>query len=158
MTPIEQRESALVRYHAAFDNALYTAIGEFIASNLNAERNDARVVAMLTALQDASLELCGHPDQGGASHRLAVNCGQSFLSRHTLEAISHFLQRFSVEEDLRNADFEGTAGAMVTAYIGRNDLQTAATHANGVHSWQGRAAYHLLVDALPTICWLPAIS
>ncbi|HUN08206.1 MAG TPA: hypothetical protein PLQ56_16490 [Aggregatilineales bacterium] len=145
MTPIEQRESALVRYHAAFDNALYTAIGEFIASNLNAERNDARVVAMLTALQDASLELCGHPDQGGASHRLAVNCGQSFLSRHTLEAISHFLQRFSVEEDLRNADFEGTAGAMVTAYIGRNDLQTAATHANGVHSWQGRAAYHLLV-------------
>lgn len=121
MTPIEQRESALVRYHAAFDNALYTAIGEFIASNLNAERNDARVVAMLTALQDASLELCGHPDQGGAS------------------------QRFSVEEDLRNADFEGTAGAMVTAYIGRNDLQTAATHANGVHSWQGRAAYHLLV-------------
>ncbi|NJL96068.1 MAG: hypothetical protein HC915_21200, partial [Anaerolineae bacterium] len=27
---------------------------------------------------------------------------------------------------------------------GRDDLQTAAAHANGVHSWQGRAAYHLL--------------
>lgn len=144
MTHIEQRESALGRYHAAFDNTLYTAIGEFIASNLNAERDDTRVVAMLTALQDASLELCGHPDQGGASHRLAVSCGQSFLSRHTLEAMNRFLRRFAAEEDLRNADFEGTAGAMVTAYSGRDDLQTAAAHANGVHSWQGRAAYHLL--------------
>ncbi|MDX2137020.1 MAG: hypothetical protein SF123_02920 [Chloroflexota bacterium] len=145
MTHAEQRESALVRYNAAFDNALYTAIGEFIASNLNAERDDAGVVALLTALQDASLELCGHPDQGGASHRLAVSCGQSFLSRHTLEAMSRFLQRFAINDDLRIVDFEGTAGAMMTAYGGRDDLQTAAAHANGVHSWQGRAAYHLLV-------------
>jgi hypothetical protein len=144
MTHAEQRESALVRYHTAFDNSPYTAIGEFIASNLNAERNDARVVALLTALQDASLELCGHPDQGGASHRLALSVGQSFLSRHTLEAITHFLQRFAAEEDLRIKDFEGTAGAMLIAYSRREDLQTATAHANGVHSWQGRAAYHLL--------------
>ncbi|MBN8595830.1 MAG: hypothetical protein J0M33_29015 [Anaerolineae bacterium] len=145
MTPAEQPASAFVRYNTAFDHTLYTTIGEFIASNLNAERDDPRVVALMTALQDASLELCGHPDQGGAFHRLAVSCGQSFLSRHTLEAISHFLQRFAAEEDLRNADFEGTAGAMMTGYSGRDDLQTAAAHANGIHSWQGRAAYHLLV-------------
>ena len=58
MIHIEQREAALVRYHTAFDNALYTAIGEFNASNLNAERDDPRVVAVMTALQDACLELC----------------------------------------------------------------------------------------------------
>jgi hypothetical protein len=145
MTPIEQRESALDRYHAAFDNALYTAIAEFITSNLNAERDDPRVIELMTALQDACLELCGHPDSAGALHRLAVSCGQNFLSRHTLEAMSHFLGRFATEDDLRIADFEGTTGAMLTAYSGRDDLRTAAAHANGVHSWQGRAAYHLLV-------------
>ncbi|MDX2141372.1 MAG: hypothetical protein SF123_25020 [Chloroflexota bacterium] len=144
MTPIEQRESALVRYHAAFDNALYTAIGEFIASNLNAERDDPRVTYLMTVLQDACLELCGHPDQVDAMHRLAVSFGQSFLSRNTLEAMSRFLRRFAAEDDLHIADFEGTAGAMLAAYGGRDDLRTAAAHANGVHSWQGRAAYHLL--------------
>jgi hypothetical protein len=145
MTPIEQRESALARYHAAFDNALYSAIAECIASNLNAERDDPRVTELMTLLQDACLELCGHPDSAGALHRLAVSGGQSFLSRHTLQAMSHNLQRFAAEDDLRIADFEGTAGVMLTAYSGRDDLQTAAAHANGIHSWQGRAAYHLLV-------------
>ncbi|MBN8590633.1 MAG: hypothetical protein J0M33_02700 [Anaerolineae bacterium] len=135
MTPFEQHETALARYHSAFDSALYSAIGEFIASNLNAERDDVRVVALMTALQDACLELSGHPNQGSAVHRLAVICGQSFLSRHTLETIRRFLQRFAAEEDLRIADFEGTAGAMMIAYTGRDDLQTAAAHANGVHSW-----------------------
>lgn len=145
MTYEQQHELALSRYHAGFDNRLYAAIGEFIASNLNAEGDDPRVVALMAALQNACLELCGHPDQVGASHQLAVSCGQSFLSRHTLEAMGRFLRRFVPEDDLPIAEFEGTAGAMLTAYSGRDDLQTAAARANGVHSWQGRAAYHLLV-------------
>jgi hypothetical protein len=145
MTHIEQRESALVRYHAAFDNVLYSAIAEFIASNLNAERDDPRVTEMMTLLQDACLELCEHPDSAGALHRLAVSCGQSFLSRYTIEAVNRFLRQFVDDEDPRIADFEGTAGAMLNAYSGRDDLRTAAAHANGVHSWQGRAAYDLLV-------------
>lgn len=144
MAHIEPHESALARYHAAFDNALYTATTEFIASDLNAERDDPRVTELMTVLQDVCLELCGHPDQVGAMHRLAVSFGQSFLSRHTLEAMSRFLRRFAAEDDLHFADFEGTAGAMLAAYSGRDDLRTAAAHANGVHSWQGRAAYHLL--------------
>jgi hypothetical protein len=37
------------------------------------------------------------------------------------------------------------AEAMRIAFSGHDDLQAAAAYANGVHSWQGRVAYHLLV-------------
>jgi hypothetical protein len=36
--------AAMQRYHARFDNARYRTIGEYAASNLNAERDDEAVV------------------------------------------------------------------------------------------------------------------
>ena len=38
------------RYHDRFDSAQYNAIGEFLASNLNADREESRVVDILVAL------------------------------------------------------------------------------------------------------------
>lgn len=68
------------RYHEGFDLAEYNAIGEHLASNLYTERDDARVADGMVALQDACLELAGHPDQADACHRLAVFCGINAVS------------------------------------------------------------------------------
>jgi len=51
--------------------------GEFLASNLNADRDDQRVVDALIAAQNAAFELCGNTDFEGAWHKLAVYCGQN---------------------------------------------------------------------------------
>lgn len=135
--------AAMQRYHERFDSRLYNTVGEFIASNLNADRDDERVIALLVAAQNGGLELCGHSDLVGALHTLAVQCGRSFLSVHTIDAIWRFLRAFN-EDDTRLDDFEATAKAMLLAYRALEDLKTATAHANGVHSWQGRAAYDLL--------------
>lgn len=135
--------AAMQRYHDRFDNARYTAVAEFVASNLNANRNKERVVDLLVAIQNAAFELCGHPRHGGAWHTLSVCCGQQFLSSHTVDAIRDFLRLFA-PDDVRIDDFEATAKAMLRAYSGLDDLKTATAHANGVHSWQGRTAYELL--------------
>ena len=136
--------AALLRYHNRFDPAQYNAVGEYLASNLNTDRTDPRVVDILVTLQNAALELCGHPDFDQAWHRLAVTCGQTFLAVHTVDAMRDFLRRF-VAEDIRMDDFEATTKGMLRAYRGLDDLKTALAHANGVHSWQGRMAYELLV-------------
>jgi hypothetical protein len=135
--------AAMQRYHERFDSQLYNTMGEYIASNLNADRDDGRVVALVVAAQNGGLELCQHPDLNGALHTLAVHCGRSFLSVHTVDFIWRFLRAFN-EEDTRLDDFEATAKAMLRAYSALDDLKTATAHANGVHSWQGRAAYELL--------------
>jgi hypothetical protein len=134
---------AMHRYHGRFDNIRYTAITEFVASNLNADRDDERVVDLLIAVQNAALELCGHPLHSDAWQTLAVRCGQHFFSFHTVDAIRDFLRLFA-PDDVRIDDFESTAKAMLRAYSGLDDLKTATAHANGVHSWQGRMAYELL--------------
>ena len=54
-----------------------------------------------------------------------------------------FLRLFA-SDDLRIDDFEATAKGMLRAYSGLDDLKTATSHANGVHSWRGRMAYELL--------------
>lgn len=131
------------RYHDRFDNTRYAAIAEFIASNLNIDRGDERVVDLLVAVQNAALELCGHSLHMGAWHTLALRCGQHFLSFHTVDSIRDFLRLFA-PDDVRIDDFESTAKAMLQAYSGLDDLKTATAHANGVHSWQGRMAYELL--------------
>lgn len=139
----DPKAAAMQRYHDRFDAAQYNAIGEFLASNLNADRDESRVVDILVALQNAAFGLCDHPDFATAWHPLAVQCGQNFLSFHTVDAMRDFLRRFA-PDDVRIDDFEATAKAMLRAYSGLDDLKTATAHANGVHSWQGRMAYELL--------------
>jgi hypothetical protein len=134
--------AAMQRHHELFDSTRYNTIGEFLASNLNADRDDQRVVDAMIAVQNAAFELCGKTDFDGEWHKLAVLCGQSFLSFHTVDAIRDFLRRFATD-DTRIDDFEATAKGMLRAYSGLDDLKTATAHANGVHSWQGRMAYEL---------------
>jgi len=135
--------TAMQRYHDRFDNAQYNTIGEFVASNLNADRDDEQVVSLVVAAQNAALELCDHPDLVGACHDLAVQCGRSNLSVHTIDTIRDFLRLFALD-DVRIDDFEAVAKAMLIAYRALDDLKVATAHANGVHSWQGRMAYDLL--------------
>lgn len=135
--------TAMQRYHDRFDNIRYTAIAEFVASNLNTDRDDERVVDLLVYIQNAALELCGHSRHLDAWHILAVYAGRQFLSFHTIDAIRDFLRLFA-PDDVRIEDFESTTNAMLRAYIGLDHLKTATAHANGVHSWQGRMAYELL--------------
>lgn len=135
--------AAMQRYHNHFDSKLYNTMSEYVASNLNADRDDERVVTLLVAAQNGALELVGHPDLVGALHTLAVQCGQHFLSFYTVDAMRDFLRCFS-PDDVRIDDFEATAKGMLRAYSGLDDLKTATAHANGVHSWQGRMAYELL--------------
>lgn len=131
------------RCHDRFDFRLHSTMCEFIASNLNAERDDKDVVLLLAAAHNGALELCGDPDHFGAVHMFAVQCGRSFLSVHTADAIWRFLRAFN-EEDARLDEFEATAKAILLAYSALDDLKTATAHANGVHSWQGSMAYELL--------------
>jgi hypothetical protein len=135
--------AAMQRYHDRFDSKLYNTMGEYVASNLNAERDDERVVSLVVAAQNGALDLCHHPDHIGTLHTLAVQCGRTFLSVHTIDAIWRFLRAFN-EDDTRLDDFEATTKAMLIAYRALEDLKTATAHANGVHSWQGRMAYDLL--------------
>ena len=139
----DPKTTAMQRYHDRFDAAQYHAIGEFLASNLNADRDDARVVDILVSLQNSAFGLCGHPDFGGAWHQLAVSCGQNFLAFHTIDAMRDLLRIFA-PDDTRVDDFEATAKGMLRAYSGLDDLKTATAHANGMHSWEGRMAYELL--------------
>jgi hypothetical protein len=137
------RTAALRRYHETFYPKQYNAITGHLASNLYAERDDSRVTDGMIALQDACLELCGHPDRDGACQRLAVFCGSNALSFNTIDAMREYLQRFG-GDDVRIEDFDCTTRAMLRAYSGLDDLKTATACANGIHSWQGRAAYALL--------------
>ena len=140
------QSAAMKRFHERFDPAQYSAVCEQVRLNLHAVRDDDRVIASMNALQAACLELCEHPDFGQAWHHLAIFCGQNSLSFHTVDAILSYLRRFS-SEDVRIHDLECTAKAMLCAYSGQNDLKTAISYANGVHSWQGRMAYELLAAA-----------
>ncbi len=135
--------TAMQRYHDRFDSKLYNTMGEYVASNLNADRDDERVAALMVSVQYAAFELCGDDWHASALHTLAAQCGRSFLSVHTIDAIWRFLRAFN-EDDTRLDDFEATAKAMLIAYRALEDLKTATAHANGVHSWQGRMAYDLL--------------
>jgi hypothetical protein len=137
------RMAALRRYHDTFDPARYDALADQLASTLYTERDDTRVSDGMVALQDACLDLCGHPDCAGACQRLAVFCGLHALSVNMVDALRDELRRFA-PDDVRIDDFDGTARALLHAYSGLHDLRTAAACANGVHSWQGRMAYALL--------------
>lgn len=138
------RDTAMQRYHATFDSVTYNGIADLMASNLHCDRDSDRAVDGMVALQDACLELCGHPDHTGACHRLARFCGLNLLLIQTVEAMTAYLRYFPVGEDVRVDDFHHTGCALLRAQLGLDDLKTAASYANGVHSWQGRMAYVLL--------------
>ena len=53
--------AAMQRYHDRFDSKLYNTMGKYIASNLNADRDDERVVSLVVAAQNGALDLCHHP-------------------------------------------------------------------------------------------------
>jgi hypothetical protein len=146
MTQQDLNAAALRRYRDRFDNAGYNRIAEFISSNLNADRDDERVLALLAALQHAAFGLCGHSDHADDWHALAVRCGRNFLSQHTVDAMRDFLRGFA-PDDARIDDFECTAKGMLRAWFAREDLQTATDHASGIPSWRGRMASDLLAAA-----------
>ena len=138
----EQAVSALRCYHDHFDRTQYAAIRELLASNFYLP-DEQRLTDAMTALQNACLELCGHPDLSGACHRLAVFCGLNTLAFHTVDPMRDFLRRFA-QEDTRIDDFDATAKALLRVYSGLEDLKAATSQANGIHSWRGRMAYELL--------------
>lgn len=138
------RDAVMQRYHATFDSKTYNDIADMMASNLRCDRDSDRAVDGMVMLQDACLELCGHPDHIEACHRLARFCGLNLLLIHTVEAMTAYLQHFPLGEDVRVDDFRHTACALLKAQLGLDDLKTAASYANGVHGWQGRMAYALL--------------
>jgi hypothetical protein len=141
-------QQALARYHAAYDNAIYTDIRRRIIPDtvrddadfaLHAE--DTPVVDLMNALMDTCLECAGSPRHNGAHIRLAR------LSDPTLNTIYHYLLTFQQSGLAAAEDFEATGKALIRAYTGQSRIGEAAAYANGVHSWQGRAAYHLLAAA-----------
>lgn len=137
---------AMQQYHQHFDGRAYNTVAELLASNLNADRDDSRVVDAMILLQDAAFGLCEHPDFTDAWHALAVFCGRNWLSIHAVDVMRDFLRRFR-EDDTRIDDFESTAKAILLGYRGLDEVKTAVAHANGVHSWRGRMAYELLAAA-----------
>lgn len=140
----QARDAAQQRYHEIFDSKSYNAIGDMMASNLRCDRDSDRAIDGMVALQDACLEVCGHPDYVGACHRLARFCGLNLMLIHTVEVMTAYLRRFLIGEDVRVDDFHHTACALLRTQLGLDDIKTAASYANGVHGWQGRMAYALL--------------
>lgn len=112
----QDTNAAMQRYHDVFDSAQYNAVAEFLASNLNADRDDQRVVDGMIIVQNVAFELCGHADFNGAWHALAVFCGRAYLSVHTVDAMRDFLRRFA-PDDIRVDDFDATAKAMLIAFV-----------------------------------------
>ncbi|MEO8391559.1 MAG: hypothetical protein ABI700_01070 [Chloroflexota bacterium] len=139
-------QAALGRYNEHFEAETYERIAGLLASNLSAERDDPRVTAALNLLIDLCLEVCGSAPHEGSWHRFAAFCGQNGILKYTVDAVVSYLQRFA-EDNLRIDDFEATAKALLLAYSAKSDASQAAAHANGIHSWQGRAGYDLLASA-----------
>jgi len=139
--------SALERYNRLFDNAEYNAIAAMFASDLRVDRDSERASDALNLLTDAALGLCGSPLHADAPPLLAVFCGQNDVSIATIDALFRYLSSFAQPGDTRADDFECAAKALLKSYSARGDLSAAASCANGIHSWQGRMAYELLVAA-----------
>ena len=71
----DPQAAALQHYHARFDAAQDNTIGKFLASNLNANRDDACVVDLLIALQSAAFGLRGQPDCESGTHGVSEVSG-----------------------------------------------------------------------------------
>lgn len=157
-------EQALARYHAAYDNVIYThirlrvtadaigadAIGaDTIGADADFARHadDTAVVDFMNTLIDVCLECCGSNRHSGAHIRLARLASWTKLSQATINTVYQYLLLFQRAGISAAEDFESIAKGLARVYVGQMEVSMAAAHANGVHSWQGRAAYQLLVAA-----------
>jgi hypothetical protein len=79
--------------------------------------------------------------------KLAGCCAQKRLPTPTIDQIYDYVLIYRQAGDTRAEDFQATAKAVLTGLQARDPLGAAVTHANGVHGWRGRTAYHLLAAA-----------
>ena len=147
-------ERALARYHTAYDNVIYTYIRhQVIADTIGADADFARhaddtaVVDFMNTLIDVCLECCGSDRHSGAHIRLARLASWSKLSQATINTVYQYLLIFQQAGINAAEDFESIAKSLARVYAGQMEISMSAAHANGVHSWQGRTAYQLLVAA-----------
>lgn len=139
--------AALERYNRLFDNQHYHQIAALLTADLHTERDAPQVTDALNWLIDACLGLCGSSAHENAPRLLAVFCGQNDITFSTVDAIYRYLLIFQQSHDTRADDFESTAKALLRAYAAQDALSPAASHANGIHSWQGRMTYELFTAA-----------
>ena len=140
-------QSALKHYNTHFNNKAYQAIGTHLAQDLRADRESLRVSDVMNMLSDVAFQISGHPHYTHASLKLAIFCGQNNVSIVTIDLMADYLRRFQMKPDNVIEDFQATAKALLRGYVSFDGLHSAAIAANGIHSWQGRIAYDLLVAA-----------
>lgn len=140
-------QTALQHYNIYFDNQKYQAIALHLAQDLRADRESLKVSDAMNLVSDVAFQIVQHPHYTEAYLKLAIYCGQNNVSIVTIDLMTDYLRRFQSEPDPIIDDFEATAKALLRAYISFDTLHSAATAANGIHSWQGRVAYDLLVAA-----------
>lgn len=140
----DQNTQALAHYNRLFDNQQYQAIADNLANDLNVERDAFRVSDIMNMITDVALEISGHTYYTKAWIKLASLCGQHPVSPQTIDLITDYLQIYQSPRDTRADDFRQTAHALQQSYAALSPLQTALSHANGIHGWRGRTAYHLL--------------
>ncbi|MDX1991068.1 MAG: hypothetical protein SF029_01680 [bacterium] len=140
-------QHALNRYNRLFDNHQYQAIAALIAADLRLDRESIRLSDAMNLITDVALSLNGHPHYAMAWLKLATFCGQNAVTIPTVDAIYTYLLLFQQMKDTRADDFEGTAKALLKAYITTDTLRAAVSYANGVHGGRGRMAYELLAAA-----------
>jgi len=112
---------------------------------ISTRTDDPRVVTGMNLLIDTCWNCAVlHARQKLASARSLL--WPNGIIKYTIDALVSYLRRFATD-DTRIDDFECTAKALLLAYGAQMDANHAAAQANGIHSWQGRAAYELLASA-----------
>ena len=147
-------KQALERYHAAYDNAVYTELRHHVIcdtvgpdADVELHAGDTVVVDFMNDLIDTCLECCGSSQHTGAHTLLARLAAWSKLSDETIDVVHAYLLTFQQTGINAADDFVAIAKALTCTYTGQQAIGAASAYANGVHSWQGRTAYHLLVAA-----------
>ena len=138
-------QQVLRHYNSHFDNQKYQAIANQLAQDLRCERESMRFSDTMNLITNAALQISGHPHYEEACLKLAIFCSQNKISVTIIDRIADFLRGFQINSDTIIDNFEATAKAILRSYVGYDTLHSAATMANGIHSWQGRVAYHILV-------------
>ena len=148
------RAAALAAYHAAYNNEGYTAIRTAIIVDIFGSQADparhadhSTVIDLMNALIDTCLLRCGYPAEDPAHITLARMTVDARLSQNTIVLMSDYLHRFADSGITPADDFHAVAVALRQGNAAQRPLLEAVAHANAVHSWQGRAAYHLLAAA-----------
>jgi hypothetical protein len=147
-------KQALARYHAAYDNTVYTGLRQRVIrdtvgsdADLELHAGDTAVVDFMNVLIDTCLECCGSSQHAGAHILLARAAAWMKLSDKTTDTVHRYLLTFQQTGINAADDFAAIAKALTRTYVGQQAIGEASAYANGVHSWQGRTAYHLLVAA-----------